>query len=711
MRGRREADPSLGPPRFCPEDLSYLRSFARRLLEHITTHATSRVLLALDDMHHLGPAPELSEALAFAVGKATEQASIVIASREAPPGSWARFTADGRMARLGTDTLLMDADEVRRLLSAHPDWPYGSDDTVVTSLLAVTQGWASGVGALIELAKAGALGDEPLNWGRARSLVFENFAGQVVAALSPTEQRWLMLVAPCPVLRPHLLGDLVDAGVGRLLERLFLNNTLVSKEYPDNPASQPRYRLHALLRDFLRHKASAELSPRQRREFGRAMAQGLLALGEDDAARELLLETADWRALANHLEAVAGDLFAAGRLRTLTRFLEALPPTMREPSARLGYWRGLCLLHLDPAKSRRELTHAYARFRAVGDHASAIRAWAALVDAIWFEWEDCARLDACIDDLPYLRRVAKRLNSTEHTIALTKGAMAALSIRRPEHPEFGAWEVQNLALFQRQLPRSEIVRRGLQLMIHYVYGSGERRKAEIVRARLQQICGSETESAADHCVYHVVNAAYQFWFSPDGTQAPATVMTGLAVTQRLGVPFWDVPMLNAALFRLASDEDLGGMRNLLAILDGRLTANSREHDIAISQHFVAYLAWLEGDHEMALLGIEAACRIAVDSGFCISPVYYGVGHAAVLASLGRRRTALQRLSRARHAAQRQNSNTMQFMANMVGAAMALGAGRQAFARFYLRGLSKSGRTSASVPHPGCVWRTASGCAL
>jgi len=671
-------------PSFGPEDLIYLHSFACRFFAPFEQRAASDVLFVFDDMHHLGQAPELLEALACAVAKLPAHVSFVIASRDAPPGSWARFLADGRMAKLGPDILLMDAEEIRRLLLAHSDWRHGTDDATISELLAATQGWASGLGVLIELAKTRQGQGRSFGRAEARDLVFENFSDRVVASFSPAEQRHLMLVAPCEVLYPAILRELFGGELCELLERLCLNNMLVAKDYADSAEAEPRYRLHALLRDFLRHKARRDLDPSELRDACTRMAGRLLATGEDDAARTLLLEAKDWPRLADHLEDAAESLYASGRIRSLARFLNALPAAIRDKSIQLGYWRGLCLLHIDPGESRRELTAAYDRFKACGDHAATIRAWGALVDTIWFEWEDCARFDPYIDDLPELRAIAETLNDPELMTILTRGAFAALSLRRPDHPDFDDWEARNLALFQRRLPRSERIRRGLQLMIHYVYGSGERRKAEVVRTRLQQLYESDSESAADHCGYYVVNTAYKFWFSPDGTQAPASAATGLAVTQRLKLPFWDVPLLNAALFRVASDEAVENLRNMLALLDERLSPESREHDIAISHHFTAYLAWLEGDNEKALFAIEAAYQIALDSGFAMSPIYYGVGKAVILDSLGRRREALRHLSLARHGAVNQNSRCMSFMTHMAGAAIALRAGRTAFTLSYIR---------------------------
>ena len=396
--------------------------------------------------------------------------------------------ADGRMAKVGLNSLLMDADEVRRLLVAHPDWIHGTDDNVVSDLLAVTKGWASGIGVLIELTKTQQT-TGPFRRSAAREMVFENFSDQIFATFSSEERHQLMLVASCPVLYPQILRDVLGGGICRLLERLCRNGMLVSKEFADSDEAEPRYRLHALLRDFLYREGKRKLRPRELRSVCARLAHKLLTLGEDDAARDLLLEARDWKGLAANLESAAEKLFATGRIRSLTRFVTALPAPIREQSAQLRYWRGLCLLHLDPSEFRRDLTMAYGQFKSLGDQVNAIRAWGALVDTISFEWEDCARLDAYIDDLSHLSPLGETLNSPELTTILTKGAFAAMSIRQPDHPDFQRWERRNLALFQRRLPKSETIRRGLQLMIHYVYGSGERRKAEVVRARLQQIYG------------------------------------------------------------------------------------------------------------------------------------------------------------------------------------------------------------------------------
>ena len=224
---------------------SYLRSFARLFFESIDTRAGADTLVTLDDMHQLHEAPALLDALAFGIGKLSKNVSFVIASREAPPSSWARFSADGRMATFGPDMLLMDPDEIRSLLTAHAGWPHGSDDRVVSALLAASHGWASGVGVLIELAKTRSTDHPFFCESEARDLVFGNFSDLIFSSFSPTEQHQLMLVAPCQVIYPKILGEVIGNSICRLLDRLSRNNTLVSRNYSDGDQGRPSYRLHA----------------------------------------------------------------------------------------------------------------------------------------------------------------------------------------------------------------------------------------------------------------------------------------------------------------------------------------------------------------------------------------------------------------------------------------------------------------------------------
>ena len=688
------------PVTFGQVDLAYPKAFATGLLSRIDTSAGQRPLLVIDDIHHLKTAPELIDALAVALSKSSERLCFAIASREGLPASWAGVLAAGQILQLGLDQLLLDEEEIRRLLETHPAWRQGSSGDIVAGVWKATRGWASGIGVLIALSASRVKAKSSFCAHEARERVFDAFADLIFASFSPAEQKQILLAAISPVLDQEVLRDLVGEDICLLLERLRRHNTMVSQDYSGGGSARTRYRMHDLLRDYLCHEGRKRLSSHDRRGFASKMAARLLAVGEGEAARVLFVEAKDWEALSKHLEETAADLFETGRLRTLARYLSVLPESVRRRKPSLCYWFGVSTLPLDPWAARESLVFAYECLSAGGGSATErIRAWVAAVEAIWYEWDDCGRLDPFIADLPEMRCLVRAAGCAELERLLVKSAFTALAMRCPEHPEFEALERQNLDFFLRRLPRAEAVQVGPQLLLHYVYGSGERCKAQLVVDRLRQLYDPESESIAEHCSYYIVNAAHQFWFSPDASRAQATVMTGLAITEKFKVPFWEVPLINPALFRSAADGQIENLRNLLGLLSERLTPDSREHDLAIHHHFSAYLAWLEGDHETALISIEMACRIAEDSGYSLSPLYYGIGYAAVLASLGRRRDALRRLRQVRQTAEARHCAPVLFMSYMLGAALAMDEGKEGIALLRLRYAldTTKGREFRTVP--------------
>lgn len=456
--GLLEIAPGAPVPPFGADDTAYPRAYLRRLLEGLLATAPAGVLVALDDFHHLNGAPVLADALAAVLVDRVGQLRLLVGSRSAPSRSWARLVVDGVMAELEPELLLMDEAEIQTLLEQRADWPHGSGAAVVAAIRAASGGWPFGVAALIEVARRRPAAAGALPPDEARATVLESLTREIVDGLAAPDRRRLMLLAPCRVVSADVVAEILGAEAALLLERMWRDHVLVERDPARGPRAAPRYRMHDLRRDALCERARIELRDEEAAASAGALARALLHAGEDDAARDLLVANAAWPPLAEHLEQAAEGLLASGRAGALLRCLDALPPTLREARPMLRYWRGLGLLSADPTASRRELEAAYAALRACGNGPTVVRAWSALVDAIWFEWEDCARLDPCIVDLPELAALPG-LGDSELAL-LSRGALAALSIRRPEHPDFALWEGRALALFQRRLSRPETVRRG-----------------------------------------------------------------------------------------------------------------------------------------------------------------------------------------------------------------------------------------------------------
>src|SRR5690606_20869793 len=149
-----------------------------------------------------------------------------------------------------------------------------------------------------------------------------------------------------------------------------------------------------------------------------------------------------------------------------------------------------------------------------------------LIDAIWLEWIDCTRFDPLIAMLPELEPLAARLGSRYESM-LARGAFAAMSFRCPDHPDFPKWEERNLGFYWQPMPRRELIRRGIHLMLRYCRGAADRWKVTQVRGRLNQIFEDEATPVADICTRHVVSAEYLSIFDASGEETFRMVDDGL----------------------------------------------------------------------------------------------------------------------------------------------------------------------------------------
>ncbi len=339
-------------------------------------------------------------------------------------------------------------------------------------------------------------------------------------------------------------------------------------------------------------------------------------------------------------------------------------------------------MNLTETKAQYELT--FQQFKEKEDLAGMVQSWARMVDILWAEWEDCTQLDDWIDELNNLRQLINAQKRQDLLPHLAKGAFAALSIRRMEHPDFAFWERINLQSLEGKLPIEERLIRSLQCMIHYTWGVGDQPRASLVLDYINIIFRHDNSSGMVQCIYHVCSATYQYWFDPDPQACPATVNEGLALSKTLALPHWDVPMLNVALFHACSGEQYKLATAYLEALGERLDEHSRTHDYAIYYHFKAYLAWLDGNHDAALFAAEKALDIATKTGFSFSPVYYTLAVAQILASLGRHAEALRYVGKCRKTAHRYKSSNIGCMAYIIGASIALNANRPWMAKRYLR---------------------------
>ncbi|HRO10270.1 hypothetical protein, partial [Amaricoccus sp.] len=552
------------------------------------------------------------------------------------------------------------------------------------ALIAASRGWMLGARML-------------LRHGRACARALPDEAGMVdlidaelLGALDPAEGRLLRRLLPLDGLDLEIAGAALraplPAGEVRALARsvLFLSVD-----------GAGRVQMHDLLKAAVRQRWGAEAE--EDRVLRTRAAAALIGRGALRRGLSLLSQAGAWEALVAALDAVGPTLADAGDFGILLAALEPMPEAVREASVAASYWYGVSLLNLDPPRARVLLEAALEAALARGDpgeEALLVPLWTACADGVWLEWRECGLADPLLARLPALAAVAERQGQQA---LLARGAVAALSIRDPAHPDFPAWEAQSLAAFFEPAPRHEAVRRGIHLFFRYCWGEGARWKAEQVRTRLDHLFGAANAPLADVCTRLVATTEFLSIFEPRSAAVFAALEQGLAATARHGQGFWDVTMINAALYRAASLEDGARLDGGLALLAERLGAQSNPNFVAIQENFLGYRQWLAGRPQAALGHFEAAHRLAVAHGFALSPLYYGLAIAGVLPALGRAGEARRWMRDCRRAARAQRSRIISFMALLRGAALA--AARPARALRYLRPALAVGAAERLMVHP------------
>jgi len=396
------------------------------------------------------------------------------------------------------------------------------------------------------------------------------------------------------------------------------------------------------------------------------------------------LDKQDWQALSDLLQRQAETWFEEGDIRDLQQLLEVLPGEYRHRHPWLDYWLGKCLIYTDLANAQPSLELAYEAFRKTDDLAGQCACCAAILDLLWLRWDDCTALDSWIEQSGHLRRQVQGEGHSELLDGMARSVFAGMSIRCPQHPDLPFWE--ELCLRQLTHPGfvSDVMQCGLQLMIHYTWGCGDRAKSTLVLETLKTKVGKSGQLDLTDCIYAVVHAAHLHWFGERAESCAEVVGGGLRLSRELGQPHWDIPMLNCIIYKCCALEQMDDIRHWLAVLKERIQVNPRPHDQAIHYHFLAYLAWLEGYRDEAIVSARQAWHIACASGFAYSPVYYSLALVAIETQRGEILNALRHLRQARYLARCYHSDNLCFMSLMQGAALAEGRGRYDAAIRYLR---------------------------
>jgi LuxR family maltose regulon positive regulatory protein len=344
-----------------------VRSVTSVLINDVLETISDPFVLILDDLHRIVE-PSIFVVLDYLLEHRPPQLHLAMATRVDPPLALARLRARGELTELRLAELRFSEEEASIFLNHRLDLGLSAADLAL--LHSRTEGWAVGLRLLASsLGRVPSVQDRKLLIGylaRTDRNVFEFLAEEVFNSQEEEIRGFLLETAILSELTPALCQAVTrrpDAGI--MLEEIYRRNLFLVQIAPsqrakswapggasrfDQPHLKTRgshretpYRYHDLFAEFLRHKLGEEWPGRVPDLHLRA------AQAESDPARVVdhYLAAARWAEAADLIEQIGAEMFAWGYLDTLSRWIDALPASVREGCPRLlhylshsAFWKG-----------------------------------------------------------------------------------------------------------------------------------------------------------------------------------------------------------------------------------------------------------------------------------------------------------------------------------------------------------------------------------
>jgi LuxR family maltose regulon positive regulatory protein len=255
---------------------------------------------------------------------------VVIGTRSVPDLSLARLRARGHLLEIDAELLRFSQAETDEYLVQRRGIELGARDRML--LQRKTEGWVAGLWlASAALARHDSRGEFIARFSGSNVAVAEYLADDVLNLQPPAVRSFLMRTSILRELNPCLCRALVPGtDCDALLRRLEAENVLVTSI--DGDAGS--YRYHGLFAGFLRAQLARE-APAEVAGLHAAAARWFEENGRPIRAIDHALEGGDFANALRLLESQAMALLAAGRMRLLSRWLEAIPADLLARHPRL----------------------------------------------------------------------------------------------------------------------------------------------------------------------------------------------------------------------------------------------------------------------------------------------------------------------------------------------------------------------------------------
>jgi ATP/maltotriose-dependent transcriptional regulator MalT len=293
------------------------------------------------------------------------------------------------------------------------------------------------------------------------------------------------------------------------------------------------YRFHPLFRRFLQSNAKQVMDSQQLTAKQEQAANLLVKGGQIEPAAELMIDAQAWPLLIELITSQADILLRQFRSQTLLQWLDALPAPLREKVPWLRYWRGKCILAMNPSDALQELSKAFELFEQEGNATGSMLSWSMVVNAIVIVWNDYTVLDEWIEHFDRLLERYNEYPSLEIESLMVQGICKSLAWRYPDRPDLPDWGARLYQLVTSSGDSNYRLLAGSNLALYHLI-SGDIAKAQSLTEILNNDLHSAEISPLKKLIWLATRGGIE-WVLMDREACMATMEAGRTLIEESGV--------------------------------------------------------------------------------------------------------------------------------------------------------------------------------
>jgi LuxR family maltose regulon positive regulatory protein len=609
LAGKKAAPRTRNPlPRLTQEYLPVgVPVFALRFFENLFGRLKRKSLLVLDNYDSISDEPQFHEVIGNVFSTIPEGINVLVISRKAFPRALTRLHAHGDMVLVGWDHLRLTMEETAgivslRRLEIRPEH--------MRQLHRDADGWVAGLVLMLESMKAqiSSRYSGQLN----RDEIIDYFGTQFFASIEKELQDFLLKTAFLPRITVKMAENLTGLShAGNILSRLARNGYFTERDQ----ASEPIYRYHQLLRDFLATRARAEMPPVDISALLAKTAHLLEASGDIEDAAELFIQTADWDDLARMVLVQAPALLAQGRYGVLQKWLAAMPPEKVNASPWLLYWNSICLMAQSPIQSADCFEKAFRLFDAQTDEAGMLLAWSGAVDSILLGWENFTSLPSWFRWLESRLHDHPRFPSSEIEARVSASMVGIFTWALPPGPDAREWVDRALRLLP-EIGDDSLRLQAIANSVTYFFWLGD---IESMRPLVEQAKAMALSNAATPLsliVWKITEMRPRLFLHSELRSIFTLAGEVIGLAEKNGIHIQENFVYSLAASAALSMSDRPLAKQFLRKMEAAAPRTPRAMTNQ-NQYIAGWLQFLDGRFNQALALAEEALQVSLE---CVTPI-------------------------------------------------------------------------------------------